>query len=164
MFEKYHPIEKDPNISDEDKFKAMERWWKEHYELLKEKGLELQHIKKAVEHPNIQFKEGVKELFEIVLQKRIPLIIFSSSWLGDVSIKMTIERFKLPFDDSVIKIISNKLLFDENWKFVGVEKIIHAMNKRLVDILKWNEEIQKLIEWKDSYFLMGDSLNDIKMA
>jgi 5'-nucleotidase len=34
LFEKYHPIEKDPNISPEDKKKAMYDWWTNHFRIL----------------------------------------------------------------------------------------------------------------------------------
>ena len=162
LFEKYHKIEKNPNVSEQEKYKAMETWWKEHYQLLKEKWLTLEHIKEAVNHPNIKLKKWVDKLFQFVLQTKVPFIIFSSSWLGSISIRLTLEKFNLPISSN-IKIVSNELNFDLQGRFVGVDRIIHSMNKRLKDILQIDVNLKNLLKWKDQYLLLWDSLNDVKM-
>jgi len=39
LFNKYHPIEVNPDISIEEKKKAMKEWWETHFELLLRSGL-----------------------------------------------------------------------------------------------------------------------------
>ena len=162
LYNKYSKIEKDPNLPYEEKFNAMKSWWKEHYDLLKEKWLTQELIKQAVYHPDAKIREWFDKFVEILRAKNIPLIVFSSSGLGDDSIRLTFEKFGIPMDNVVI--LSNKLKFDENWKFVGVDEkdLIHGMNKKLKDHLD-KEEIKKVVEWKKKVLLLGDSLHDPEM-
>ena len=159
LYEKYHRFEVDPNISYEEKFKAMESWWKEHFDLLKEKWLTLNHIKEAVYHPDIQIREKFDEFLKILRERNIPLIIFSSSGLGVQSIKLVFEKFGLSLDNVII--ISNELKFDRHWRFVGVDNILHSMNKKLKDHL---DRIWDIIFWKNNALVLGDNLHDAEMV
>jgi HAD superfamily hydrolase (TIGR01544 family) len=162
LYEKYGSIEKNPNLSYKEKYKAMEEWWTKHYELLIEKWLTKSIIQKAVNHKDVKIREWFKEFVEILKNKKIPIIILSSSWLGDESIKMTLEKFNISMDNIIV--ISNKLKFDNNWKFIWVNKedLIHWMNKKLKDHLN-KEEIRKLVEGKEKILLLWDNLHDPKM-
>ncbi len=162
LYNKYGVIEKDSNYSEEEKFQAMLNWWKEHFELLKEKGLTKDYIDKAVYHPDVQVRKWFDKFLEILKEKNIPLIVFSSSWLGDEAIKDVFKKFWLSLDNVVV--ISNQLKFDENWKFVGVDedKILHSMNKKLKDHLD-RPEVANLIKDKKNVLLLGDSLHDPDM-
>jgi len=163
LAEKYMAMERDPNLSYEEKFNAMRTWWKEHHELLKEKWLTQKMIEEVAHHPNVKIREKFKEFVEILKNKGIPLIVFSSSGLGDESIKKTFERFWIPMDNIII--LSNKLKFDENGKFVGVDDkdLIHWMNKDLSHHVE-KKEIKKAIEWKKNVLVLWDSLHDPDMV
>ena len=39
LFDKYHPIERDPKKSVEEKKKTLHKWWMEHFDLLIKSGL-----------------------------------------------------------------------------------------------------------------------------
>jgi len=162
LYNKYSKVEKDPNLLYEEKFKAMKSWWKEHYELLKEKWLTKEIIKQAIQHPDVKIREWFNKFLEILKSTNIPLIVFSSSGLGDESIKLVFEKFAISMDNVII--ISNKLNFDENWKIIGVDDkaLIHGMNKKLKDHLD-KEEVKKLVEWKKKVLLLWDNLHDPEM-
>ncbi len=160
LYNYYSKFEIDPNLSNEEKFEKMKEWWTKHYELLKEKKLKLKDIEKAVNHEMIQVRKWFKEFLEELNNKKIPLIILSSSGLGEDSIRMTFEKFNLPLDNVVI--ISNKLNFNENGEFTGVDEnsLIHWMNKRLKDHLN---RISDIIKGKNNVLLLGDNLHDTEM-
>jgi len=162
LFDKYWPIEKDPNIPEQEKFNAMESWWKEHFNLKKEKWLKKGMIQKAVQHPNVQLKKGVKEFIEFLQKNNVYLIVFSSSGLWDESIKDVFDKFWVKMDN--IFVISNQLLFDKNWKFIWVkEPIIHGANKTLKTFIN-DKKIKEIIEDKEQVLLIWDSLWDLKMV
>ena len=162
LSEKYSKMEKDPNLSYEEKFNAMKSWWKEHYELLKEKWLTRDLIKQAVLHPDVQLRKDFEKFVEILRKNDIPLIVFSSSGLWDESIKLVFEKFGILMDN--ITIISNKLKFDEKGKFIWVDdkNLLHSMNKKLKDHLD-KEDVRKLLEWKKKVLLLWDNLHDPDM-
>ena len=54
LFEKYHPIEIDPEISLEEKKEAMVEWWKVHNELLIKSGLSRKDLKSIVKSRGVK--------------------------------------------------------------------------------------------------------------
>ncbi len=83
LHDKYYPIEVNPNIPMNKKKKAMEKWWRAHKKLLIDSGLNLNDIQKVVDKGYLEFRKGALEFFDLTYKKQIPLIIFSSSGLGE---------------------------------------------------------------------------------
>ncbi len=48
LFAKYHPIEIDKNISNQEKIIEMDKWWRAHFELIVESNLDKQTISRII--------------------------------------------------------------------------------------------------------------------
>ena len=107
MFDKFHPIEIDPNISKQEKKKKMDEWWRLHNAELLKHGLNKDHLSKVVKSSNIVFRQGVLDLLDILKENNIPLIIMSSSGLGNFTITKLLEKQNRMYDN--IQIISNRM-------------------------------------------------------
>ncbi|MDP2946475.1 MAG: hypothetical protein Q8N88_00010 [Nanoarchaeota archaeon] len=162
LYEKYHAIEIDPTIPNEEKRNFMEEWWNLHFELLIKSGLSKNDIERAMESANLALREGAEKLLEFLKEKGIPLIILSSAGLGKESIELFLSNKNVLFEN--VHIISNSFRWDENGKAVAVNHpIIHEMNKNETAIKNY-PEIYKKIKNRKNIILMGDGLQDADMA
>jgi len=161
LFDKYHPIEIDPNISKKEKRKAMEEWWRTHFKLMVKSGLSKSDLLSIAKSKLIKLRKGVKELLELLNQNKIPIVFISSSGLGREMIEMILKRENCfsPY----IHIVSNDFKWDIKGKAIAVkEPIIHLLNKEEV-LLKSLPFYEKVAERK-KVILLGDSLDDIDMV
>jgi len=160
LYERYHPIETDPNLSIKEKKKAMAEWWRNHFKLLIKSGLNQEHLKEVADSPKIKFREGASEFFDLLRQNNIPLIIMSSSGLGGDVIAMVLEKKGKLYPN--IQIVSNTFVWNEKGNAVRVkEPIIHTFNKDET-ILK-NLDFYPAIKERKNVLLLGDSLGDVGM-
>ena len=161
LFEEYHPFENDLSISLEKKSEKMYEWWKKHFELLVEKGLSLETIKKASEDMRkehaIKFRKGAKNISDILNENNIPFVIMSAS-IGNMIEELMKSNGML---HNNVHIIANLLDFDENGKFVKVREIIHIFNKHEVELKNFPE--YKKVEGRKNVILIGDGLGDAGM-
>ena len=160
LFDKYHPIEIDPEILNEKKKNAMNEWWNTHFDLLIKSGLKMSHLKDIVNSGIVKFREGVPEFVEYLHDKKIPLVVISSSGIGD-ALQIFFEKYDLLYD--TVHIITNLYEWDESGKAKEIKKpIIHGMNKDetvLKDIPKIYEEMKD----RKNVLLLGDSPSDLGM-
>lgn len=127
LFEYYHPLEFSPAIPLEEKTKLMEEWWGKTHGLLIEGGLTYDAIKSSVANSNIAFRDGVVELFELLEEKDVPVLIFSAG-LADIIEEVLRQKVHRYFKN--IKIISNQMVFDDSGRLVSFKgKLIHSLNK-----------------------------------
>jgi len=160
LADKYHPIELDLNISIEEKKKAMQEWWTQHFDLLIKSGLNKKHIEKVIENGSIQFREGTPEFLDFLNKNKIPLIIISSAGLGGDSILMYLEKQEKLYEN--IHIVSNSYKWDSDGNATGFkEPIIHVMNKDETAIKDY--KVFDLVKDRKNVLLLGDSLGDIGM-
>ncbi len=161
LYAKYHPIEIDPKIPLEKKKDAMLEWWTTHSNLLIKSGLNKKDLKKLVESKKIKFRDGFAGFIDFLKSYEIPLVIMSSSGLGNNLISMFLEKQEKLYDN--IYIISNSYEWDKNNNAVGVKKpIIHAMNKDETIIKDFS--VFELLKNRKNVLLLGDNLNDIGMV
>lgn len=162
LFDKYHPIEMDSSVPINDKKKAMYEWWKIHFDLLIESGLNKKHIERIVSEGKIQFREKASDFFGLLKNKDIPLVIISSAGLGKESIDLFLRKEKI--DYSNIYVVSNEYEWNEKGNAISVKQpIIHVMNKDET-IVKTFPEIYSQIKNRRNVLLMGDSLGDTGMV
>lgn len=162
LFNQYHPIEIDPDVSLEEKIQKMEEWWRRHFELLLKSGLSKKEINEVAQDLRIQLRPGVKEFLQKLHQQQIPLVVLSSAGLGVESIVMILQREKCFYDN--IHIISNEFKYDDQGRAVKVkEPIIHTLNKDETMVSDF-PEIYKQIENRQNVILLGDSVSDIGMV
>lgn len=161
LFDKYHPIEIDPNISMQEKKIEMTKWWSAHLDLLASYNLHKYDIEKVVKSWVLKLRDWIKEYLQFLSKNNIPLIIISASWLWTDSIEMYLESEWLLSNN--VKIISNKFIWDNNWKAIWREnELIHVFNKDET-VLKDFPEIHREIEKRTNVILLWDSLWDPHM-
>jgi len=160
LFNKYHPIEMDIKIPNKEKKRKMNEWWTKHFKLLIESGLNKKHLERIVKEGNITFRKGALEFIDCIHKNDIPLLIISSSGVGD-AIPMLLEKEGRLYDN--IYTITNLYKWDNKGNAIGVkEPIIHAMNKDETAIQDYPffEKIKK----RKNVLLLGDSIDDLEMT
>ena len=162
LFDKYHPIEINPNIPLNEKKTQMAEWWRLHNnELIKHK-LNKKNLEQVINSGKVQFRAGTLEFFDLLKKKNIPLIIMSSSGLGTYTISRFLEKKGKLYDN--IHIISNTFEFDQEGNVIKFnEPVIHSLNKDET-VVKDFPEIFEQIKNKKNVILLGDNLEDIGMV
>jgi 5'-nucleotidase len=162
LFDKYHPIEIDPNIPLKEKTQKMQEWWEGHMNLLIESGFDLPTIKKCISdlilEDNLNFRDGAYEFFQLLEKNNIPLIIMSSS-LGNLISEFMEQKGVLTKN---VHVIGNVFIFNSEGKATGNEKIIHVFNKHEIELKNLNV-YDELIN-KKNVLLLGDSIGDLGMV
>jgi 5'-nucleotidase len=158
LFNKYRPIEIDPNLTVQQKSEHMHQWWIEHFDLAQKSGLTQQILTKVIDESNIQFRDQSTEVLKFLAKNNIPLVIMSAGLTYGV--EYLLKRQGLLTNN--IHIISNDLEFDEQGKMIRAkEPIIHSMNKHETEIQ--NQPYFKHIQHRPNVILLGDSLGDLGM-
>lgn len=160
LFDHYHAIEVDPQVDLETKKSLMLERWTKHFELLIQSWLTKNDIQQAMRSENIQFRDWVLWLFDLVDAYGIPLVILSASWLGYDGIYRYLKNFnKL---SKYIHIVSNTFHRDRDWNALEIQKpIIHSFNKdaRILFNLPFYHDIKT----KKNIILLWDTIWDANM-
>jgi len=162
LYDKYSAIERDLSIPLEERKSAMQEWWTKHFELLISSGLSKKDLEKAVKSENFILREEIPKFLNNLALNKIPLVILSSSGLGDESIALYLKNKKLLSDN--IHIICNSFNWDENGNAVSVKQpIIHILNKTET-VVKNFTDIFMRVKDRTNVILLGDSISDIDMV
>lgn len=78
IFNKYYPIEVDPNIDAKTKWAAMSEWWETTHALIIAQGVQKQDIVNCVRGGQFAFRDGVKELLDTLNDQDVPVLVFSA--------------------------------------------------------------------------------------
>ncbi|VVB78772.1 Pyrimidine 5'-nucleotidase (UMPH-1) [uncultured archaeon] len=160
LYDKYHPIEIDSSIPIEERKAKMLEWWKTHFELLISSGLSKTDIEKLISDDKIKLREDTDKFLYILSKNNIPLVIMSSSGIGD-AIPMVLSKTKLLFPN--ISIISNEFVWKEDGKAMKVkEPIIHSLNKKEIELK--NYPVFEQIKDRTNVILLGNSISDTQMV
>lgn len=161
LFDKYHPIELDHTVPREERKSAMEEWWRAHFKLLIDSGLEKKDIEQAVTSGKVMLRNGVVEFVEFLHAHDIPLVIMSSSGLGTESVAQYLKHAGILYDN--VHIICNEYEWDERGKAIGIrEPIIHALNKYETVVKDYPAFAS--VKDRKNVILLGDGLDDIGMV
>ncbi len=160
LFDKYHPYEIDETLSAEEKNKKMNQWWSEHFELMKECGMNKVVIGDIVSKGKIQFREGASEFLDLLSNQRIPILIFSAG-VGDLIKELLESAGKMA---SNVHMLSNFYIFNEQGIVIGKKNtnFIHTFNKNEVEVKK-TPYYREIVQRKN-VLLLGDSLGDLGMS
>ncbi len=162
LFEKYYPLEIDPNIPIEEKNKYMTQWWEKSFNLFIKYWLSKDILEEIWKTNLIEFRNWVKEFLEFTYKNKIPVIIISASWLWVESIEILLKNHNLNYSN--IEIVSNSYIWDNSWKAIWYKKpIIHSFNKAET-VLKEFPEIFEKIKNRKNVILLWDSLWDHYMV
>jgi len=161
LYNKYHAIEIDNKLKREEKISYMQEWWRTHYNLLVELGLNKKDIQRVVKEGKVEFRKGFLDFLDLLKQNNIPMIVMSATGLGD-AIELYFKKYN-KFSEN-IHIISNFFMFDNNGRVKSIkEPIIHSMNKHEIILKQHNPEVFKKIEKRKNVILIGDRIEDIGM-
>jgi 5'-nucleotidase len=161
LYDKYHPMEIDPEIPLAEKKALMHSWWSEHYALLVKSGLTKNDLVRVAQSKKIALRPGATEFMDFLHQQGIPLVILSAAGLGFETIQMYLENHNALHEN--IHIVSNVLQWDEDGKAVGVEEpIIHTCNKNYAAVK--DLEFFSAIRERKNIILLGDGEGDAAMV
>jgi len=160
LYDKYHPVEVDPEISFADKKKVMKEWWQAHFDLIKKSGLKKEHLDEITSSHKIKFRKGALEFFDLLHKHDIPLIIISSSGVGNYVITQHLKRNHRLYKN--VHVVSNGFLWNQRGEIVDIKQpIIHCLNKdeTVLNNFPFYSEIEK----RKNVILLGDNIEDIAM-
>ena len=159
QYDKYRPFEISTSLSSEEKHIKMDKWWEEHWVLLKKEGFNLGIIHDLILKNKIMLRDGCQDFLDFLAEKDIPLLIISAG-LGNL-IKEFIRQSDHERDK--VHIISNFFKFDEKGIAISYnKKFIHSLNKHEVEVIGTSYE--KEITGRRNVILLGDSIGDIGMS
>ncbi|MEK7569038.1 MAG: hypothetical protein AAB497_02910 [Patescibacteria group bacterium] len=161
LFKKYHPIEVDQSIPFEEKKVAMDKWWREHFDLLIESGLKKGDLEEVIASGKVKLRDGFAEFADLLNARKIPLVIMSSNGLGTESVALYLKQVGKLSDN--VHIICNEYEWDAEGRAVGVrEPIIHALNKYETAIQDF--PAFDVVKERKNVIVLGDGLDDVGMV
>ena len=159
LFDLYHPIEIDSDVTLEEKNKKMHEWWQKHVDLLIASGLTMGVMREIVSQGAIRFRENTMEFIDCLHEKNIPLVIMSAG-LGDM-IEECLRQAGRLYEN--VHVIANLFEFDAKGNAIQVkEPIIHSLNKHetAIQAFPFFEAVQE----RRNVLLLGDGLGDLGMV
>ncbi|XP_072747410.1 7-methylguanosine phosphate-specific 5'-nucleotidase [Anoplolepis gracilipes] len=158
LYEKYRPIEIDPNLSLNEKADAMHDWMTTAHNILKGIKFDSREIEEVAQENGNVLRDGTREILEKLYNVGVPIVVFSAG-LGDM-VEAVLRCNDALFDN--VKIISNFLKYKEN-QLDGFNNdvLIHGYNKNECALA--NEHLT-VFRKRRNILLMGDSTGDASMV
>jgi len=165
--EKFFPLEFDPDISHEQKYKYMDEWWNSSNQALLDERPTLATLFEAVTYAQLQLRPGFALVAQEAYRHDIPVVVFSA---GITQVIEEILRQKGPTSLMLpnVHVIANDLEMDENNIITAFKApLMHSLNKKDTSV-KLVKELTH--EWfapmrrRKHVLLMGDNLGDADMS
>lgn len=154
----YRPLELDPNISVEEKYKLMRKWQEKSYQLMIKNQVRESDIQKILSTTDLlQLREGSIEFIQLLNSNHIPLII-NSAGCGNFIIELLKQNNC--YNDNIY-IHSNILQFRNDVVIDKLAYLVHSMNKYDITV---PTDFLKKIQSKKYSVLIGDQISDLNMA
>jgi 5'-nucleotidase len=139
----------------------MYEWWSKHLQLIVDSKLHKDIIHKVATSWIMVLRDNMKELFEKLNTKKIPIVIISANGLWLDSIKTYLEYEDCLFDN--IHVVWNSFTFWVDWYVTWYHnEIVHVFNKDETALEQFPEIHDKILERKN-VILLWDSLWDVGM-
>ena len=159
LFDKYHPIEINSDLSADEKVPKLIEWWKKHLELIVDSKLNREMISDIVKKGKVPLRERLSEFLDNLKDKNVPLVIVSQG-LGDIYMESLKNINKL---SNNIFFVTNLFNFDESGKAISVQDtIINSFNKDRINFKDYG--FFGKIKDKKNVILLGDDLQDLGMV
>nr|CAB3264462.1 cytosolic 5'-nucleotidase 3-like [Phallusia mammillata] len=156
---KYYSIEIDHNMTIKEKIPYMIEWYEKSHTIMLGANILKDHIADSVRESNVRLKDGCDEMFTLLNNHSVPLLIFSAG-VGDI-LKEVISQ-KSTFHPNM-KIVSNFMKFNEKGKMIGfLSDLIHVFNKNEGSLC--HSQYFNDIRHRHNILLLGDSMGDLHMA
>jgi len=140
LYNNYHKYETDELLDFPTRNGLVLKWYKDNLDLIVGENLTKSHFEDMIDHSHekFYFRQGIIELFELVLEYKISFYIISGG-LHDIiehSLKAVIPFYNLLEENKLINIIANKFIYDEKTqKMIGYqEPIVYTFNKGEVNL------------------------------
>lgn len=163
LFEKYYPVEIDPEMSIPDKIPIMNEWYATVHSLMLKETVTQEKIRNAVATcDTIMLREGMADFLKQCQDASPPVpVLIMSAGLGDVIEEFLIKV--LPFQLApTTRVVSNKMEFDAEGQLVAFsEPLLHMFNKTGAFL---PESCKNLVTDRKYCLLLGDGLGDLTMA
>ena len=153
FYDYYRPIEVNPNLPTDVKNDLMKEWWIKHINLFVKYKISEDIIKEAARNLGVMaFREGAPEFLLEMSKRNIPVIIISAG-IGNF-IKEFLIMNECYFDN--IYIVSNFIKFENGFATGVMDNIKNEVSMP--------EDVRKVLENRNNIILLGDGLDDVKMA
>ncbi|MBT3836622.1 hypothetical protein HOD05_00340 [Candidatus Woesearchaeota archaeon] len=157
LFDKYHPYEISNTISLDKKKKYMDQWWKEHWELMWNSGMNQGVLEDVISKGKLELRSGAEDFFTLLGD--VPILIFSAGFGNLIELYLKSENLMKPN----VHLVANFFTFSEDGKIKEIpEHYVHTFNKNEYEIS--STPYQKEITKKSNVILLGDSLGDLGMT
>lgn len=164
---KYFPLEFDPNISYEEKYKLMDEWWAASNGVLIEERPTLETLFDAVRYAKMTLRPGFSTAVQLANQQDIPIVVFSAGItqiIEEILRKLGSTNLLLPN----VHVIANDLIVDENHVVTDFKQpLMHSLNKSQTSVRLVRETTHAWFEpYKNrkNVLLLGDNLGDANMS
>lgn len=170
LHDHFFPLEFDPTISYDQKYKLMDDWWSSSSGALVEQSPTLETLYAAVAHAKLDLRPGFATVVQVAHQHEIPIIVFSA---GITQVIEEILRKLGPTDLLLpnVHVIANDLIVDPSTNIVTsfVEPMMHSLNKKDTSVkLVRGENPDHVwfnqLKHRKNVILMGDSVGDANMS
>ncbi|KAL0105148.1 hypothetical protein PUN28_016654 [Cardiocondyla obscurior] len=158
LYNKYRPMEIDPNMPLNKKSDAMQEWMNATQNLLKGFEFDPHELEKVAQEFDNILRDGTEMFFKKLHEARVPIIVFSAG-LGDM-VQAVLRYHNALFDN--VKIISNFLKYNGS-KLDGFknETVIHMSNKNECAL---GQDSLEMLQKRQNVLLMGDTIGDANMV
>ncbi|ETI53498.1 HAD hydrolase, family IE [Phytophthora nicotianae CJ01A1] len=181
LFARYYPVEISSNLSDEEKFPFMAKWWDSVHALLVEYKLSKDQVKAAVASGSLSFRHGFHPLFKLLHDQQVPTLVFSAG-LYDVIHAALEKEFaaeqkrtdkiaaedipdEQKFTPSNVHVVSNMMHFDAQGRIERFDgRVIHPFTKTAHVLLNSPFWTEYQLDKRRNVLLLGDSRGDVRMA
>lgn len=159
LFNYYHPIEIDPNLTKAEKTSHIIEWFTKMVNLMPTSGITKDRVPEMVKASNVCLRDSCDIVFESLNKYNVPLLIFSAG-VGDILKEvLTQQNLLLPN----MKFIANFMQFDEKNKLAGYKgNLIHTFNKKQTSLE--NSDYFNTLKSRNNIILLGDSMGDTDMS
>lgn len=154
----YHPFEENLSLPESERAAKLQEWWDAHFEVMIRHGVTRDILTAAACNTHHTFRDGARELFTLLDQHDIPLVLMSAG-MGDMIDALMRSQHLLTED---VHIVSNFLEFDARGVATGVKPpIIHTLNKSEVVLKEY--PLHDTIEHRTHVLVLGDRISDLHM-
>jgi len=168
LFEKYHPIELDTEISRQEKEKHMIAWWEGNMELFKELGIRKDDFGRIVLESRLLFRYGILDFLSHCHRMNLPLYIVSGgiSEIIEATFYAVLHSGESADPDlkdfwhKRVQVLSNSFIYSDSDVGIDYSKpLVHILNKEQIIY-----DVQADRPFKRNVIIMGDILEDVKMV
>ncbi|CAM9280856.1 unnamed protein product [Chrysoparadoxa australica] len=159
----YYPKEIDETLSMEERITFMEEWVEQAHDVLIEGGFTKDKLVSAVRDANIGLRDQHDDVFRILQERKIPLLVFSGG-IANVLEEVVRQHSSHPLPDTA-HVISNRMVFSEEGNLVAFAKqVFHVFNKHAKGVLHEPYFQSEEVKRRGNVLLLGDSLGDLHMS